>query len=141
MESYFVINYIVSSSQIKILNKQFNEFNNSCLRLGYNSFAFNQIMNLYMKPEWPIVQTDSSKVQNLIFDTMYYIDSKVQTEHARNALYNTDSYIKIYDEVMFGDICEILAGQLKIVTLATCINYEKGLSQRGFSVLLVRFFQ
>lgn len=79
MESYFVINYIVSLSQSNIVSKLFNEYNNTCIRVVYNSFSFNQVMNLYINQNWPILLKESTSVQDEIFETMYYMDSKVQT--------------------------------------------------------------
>lgn len=62
MESYFVLNYIVNQSQTKVIMKLFNEYNNTCIRAVYNSFTFNQVMNLYLNQRWPVILRESKEV-------------------------------------------------------------------------------
>lgn len=120
MESYFILNKVISDSQSTVISKLFNEYNNTCIRIVYNSFAFNQVMNLYLNKNWPIMLRDSKEAQDDIFNTMYFMDSKVQTEHAKNAAYNTPSYKMVYNSLMFGDVCEIVSLQLKKVEWEEC---------------------
>jgi hypothetical protein len=77
----------------------------------------------------------------LLYQQLYYLDSIIYEEHAKNTLLHDTNvkYLLSFEKVMFQNTCEIIVAA-KGAGIQECDEFGNGIVQQGMVTVNVRYF-
>jgi len=139
--SFFLYQYVRSHYFTDIVNHLMEELGETARRMYSNELYFSVCLEL-------IATNGTSQVMNSV--TENYIDTygiNIMREqesflqsHSDNNEYNTKSYKKIFDSMIYSDICLLIFSKTESEQIIECQKYMSGILQKGLSSANVAFW-